>query len=78
MEKVADNMYFSISKDLGYTYKMALRQRFSSVRYGCNTKNQLTKMVLDRVLRSPYIKQADVLQCFYFEEHFSGRIETQL
>jgi maltose phosphorylase len=26
----------------------------------------------DRVLRSPYIKQADVLQCFYFfEEHFS-------
>jgi maltose phosphorylase len=26
----------------------------------------------DRVLRSPYIKQADVLQCFYFfEDHFS-------
>ena len=26
----------------------------------------------DRILRSPYIKQADVLQCFYFfEEHFS-------
>jgi maltose phosphorylase len=26
----------------------------------------------DRILRSPYIKQADVLQCFYFfEDHFS-------
>jgi maltose phosphorylase len=25
----------------------------------------------DRILRSPYIKQADVLQCFYFfEDHF--------
>lgn len=27
----------------------------------------------DRILRSPYIKQADVLQCFYFfEDHFSN------
>jgi len=26
----------------------------------------------DKILRSPYIKQADVLQCFYFfEDHFS-------
>jgi maltose phosphorylase len=34
------------------------------------TQDQLTKMVLGPVLRSPYIKQADVLQCFYFfEEH---------
>jgi len=29
-------------------------------------------MVLGQNLRSPYIKQADVLQCFYFfEDHFS-------
>jgi trehalose/maltose hydrolase-like predicted phosphorylase len=34
-------------------------------------KDQLTKMVLGPRMRSPYIKQADVLQCFYFfEEHF--------
>ena len=33
----------------------------------------------DRVLRSPYIKQADILQCFYFfEDHFSKeQLETQ-
>jgi maltose phosphorylase len=30
-KKVADNMYFPVSKDLGYTCnKMAFRQRFSS------------------------------------------------
>jgi maltose phosphorylase len=34
-------------------------------------KDQLTKMVLGPIA-FPYIKQADVLQCFYFfEEHFS-------
>jgi maltose phosphorylase len=34
--------------------------------------NQSKKWSWDRILRSPYIKQADVLQCFYFfEDHFS-------
>jgi trehalose/maltose hydrolase-like predicted phosphorylase len=44
--------------------------------------DQLTKKwSWDRVLRSPYIKQADVLQCFFIsliEDISLKRIETQL
>jgi maltose phosphorylase len=33
-----------------------------------------SKRSWDRILRSPYIKQTDVLQCFYFfEDHFRRR-----
>jgi maltose phosphorylase len=43
------------------------------------TQRPINKNGLGTVLRSPYIKQADVLQCFYFfEEFLKGRIETQL
>jgi hypothetical protein len=62
MEKGSD-MYFPVSKDLGYTCnKMAFRQ-FSSVKIWMQHKDQLTKMVLGPI-RSPYIKQADVCNAF--------------
>jgi maltose phosphorylase len=45
--KKADNMYFPVSKDLGYTCnKMAFRQRFSSSKDMDATQRPLTKMVL--------------------------------
>jgi maltose phosphorylase len=71
-KKVADNMYFPVSKDLGYTCnKMAFRQRFSSSKDMDATQRINQKWSWDRIA-FPYIKQADVLQCFYFfEEHFS-------
>jgi maltose phosphorylase len=64
-KKVADNMYFPVSKDLGYTCnKMAFRQRFSSVKIWMQHKDQLTKMVLGPRIAFPYIKQADVCNAF--------------
>lgn len=74
-KKVANNMYFPKSADLG----VFLQQdgfldkeliRVKDLELSQRPINQ--KWSWDRVLRSPYIKQADVLQCFYFfEEHFS-------
>ncbi len=72
---VADNMYFPYSEE----HQLYLQQD------GFLDKELITvtdldtsqrpinqKWSWDRILRSPYIKQADVLQCFYFfEEHFS-------
>jgi len=74
-KKVADNMYFPFSKD----EKVFLQQD------GFLDKELITVVDLpksqrpinqkwswDRILRSPYIKQADVLQGFYlFEDQFS-------
>ena len=72
---VSDNMYFPFSKELdvylqqdGFLDKELVR--VSDLDVSQRPINQ--KWSWDRILRSPYIKQADVLQCFYFfEDHFS-------
>jgi maltose phosphorylase len=74
-KKVADHMYFPYSEE----YEVFLQQdgfldkelvRVSDLDMSQRPINQ--KWSWDRILRSPYIKQADVLQCFYFfEDHFS-------
>jgi maltose phosphorylase len=74
-KKVADNMYFPISKELGvYLQQDGFLDKdlipVKDLEPSQRPINQ--KWSWDRVLRSPYIKQADVLQCFYFfEEHFT-------
>jgi maltose phosphorylase len=75
MKKVADNMYFPYSKE----HNVYLQQdgfldkdlvKVSDLDKSQRPINQ--KWSWDRILRSPYIKQADVLQGFYFfEDHFS-------
>ena len=74
-KKVSDNMYFPFSEE----YDVYLQQdgfldkdlvRVADLDKSQRPINQ--KWSWDRILRSPYIKQADVLQCFYFfEDHFS-------
>ncbi|MCF6141758.1 glycoside hydrolase family 65 protein [Flavobacterium sp. K77] len=74
-KKVADNMYFPFSEE----YNVYLQQdgfldkelvRVADLDKSQRPINQ--KWSWDRILRSPYIKQADVLQCFYFfEDHFT-------
>ena len=75
-EKVADNMYFPYSEEHcvflqqdGFLDKELVR--VSDLKKDQRPINQ--KWSWDRILRSPYIKQADVLQGFYFfEENFSS------
>ncbi len=74
-KKVADHMYFPYSEE----HKVYLQQdgfldkelvRVADLDKSQRPINQ--KWSWDRILRSPYIKQADVLQCFYFfEDDFS-------
>jgi maltose phosphorylase len=74
-KKVADNMYFPYDK----THQVYLQQdgfldkelvKVADLDSSQRPINQ--KWSWDRILRSPYIKQADVLQGFYFfEDHFS-------
>jgi maltose phosphorylase len=74
-KKVADNMYFPYSEE----HQVYLQQdgfldkelvRVADLDKSQRPINQ--KWSWDRILRSPYIKQADVLQCFYFfEDDFS-------
>ncbi|HEX9979589.1 MAG TPA: glycoside hydrolase family 65 protein [Flavobacterium sp.] len=74
-KKVADNMYFPYSEE----HQVYLQQegfldkelvKVSDLDRSQRPINQ--KWSWDRILRSPYIKQADVLQGFYFfEDHFS-------
>src|SRR6056300_711545 len=74
-EEIAENMYFpySESKEVflqqdGFLDKVL--QPVSELGHNDRPINQ--KWSWDRILRSPYIKQADVLQGFYFfEDHFS-------
>ena len=74
-KKVADNMYFPFSS----AHNVYLQQDGfldkDLVRVADLDKNQRPinqKWSWDRILRSPYIKQADVLQGFYFfEDHFT-------
>ena len=73
--KVSDNMYFPYSKE----HNVYLQQdgfldkelvKVADLDTAQRPINQ--KWSWDRILRSPYIKQADVLQGFYFfEDHFS-------
>ncbi|MCP2026783.1 maltose phosphorylase [Flavobacterium sp. HSC-32F16] len=74
-KKVADNMYFPISKELGVYLQQDgfLDKDLVPVKDLDRSQRPINqKWSWDRVLRSPYIKQADVLQCFYFfEDHFS-------
>ena len=75
MKNVADNVYLPFSKE----YNIFLQQdgfldkeliTVSNLEESQRPINQ--KWSWDRILRSPYIKQADVLQGFYFfEEDFS-------
>ena len=73
--KVADNMYFPYSEDKGVFLQQDgfLDKQLVTVSELPKAQRPINqKWSWDRILRSPYIKQADVLQCFYFfEDHFS-------
>ncbi|HWS61083.1 MAG TPA: glycoside hydrolase family 65 protein [Flavobacterium sp.] len=73
--KVANNMYFPKSEKLGIYLQQDNFLDKELVTVADLDKSQRPinqKWSWDRILRSPYIKQADVLQCFYFyEDHFS-------
>ncbi|MCL6273900.1 glycoside hydrolase family 65 protein [Muricauda sp. 2012CJ35-5] len=76
-KKVADNMFFPYSEK----YEVYLQQdgfldkelvKVQDLDKSERPVNQ--KWSWDRILRSPYIKQADVLQGFYFfEDHFTNK-----
>lgn len=74
-KKVADHMYFPFSEELNVYLQQDGFLDKELVRVADLDKSQRPinqKWSWDRILRSPYIKQADVLQCFYFfEDHFS-------
>ncbi|WP_456312829.1 glycoside hydrolase family 65 protein [Pseudomonas shirazensis] len=74
-KKVANNMYFPTSEELGIYLQQDgfLDKDLVPVKDLDRSQRPINqKWSWDRVLRSPYIKQADVLQCFYFfEDHFS-------
>ncbi len=74
-KKVANNMYFPKSEELGIYLQQDgfLDKDLVTVKDLDKSQRPINqKWSWDRVLRSPYIKQADVLQCFYFfEDHFT-------
>ena len=74
-KKVADNMYFPKSETLGIYLQQDGFLDKDLVKVADLDKSQRPinqKWSWDRVLRSPYIKQADTLQGFYFfEDHFT-------
>ncbi|WP_310377480.1 glycoside hydrolase family 65 protein [Flavobacterium sp.] len=74
-KKVSGNMYFPKSDELGIYLQQDgfLDKDLVLVKDLDKSQRPINqKWSWDRVLRSPYIKQADVLQCFYFfEEHFT-------
>ncbi len=73
--KVSGNMYFPKSEELGIYLQQDgfLDKDLVLVRDLDKSQRPINqKWSWDRILRSPYIKQADVLQGFYFfEDHFS-------
>ncbi|WP_430909204.1 glycoside hydrolase family 65 protein [Maribacter sp. 2-571] len=75
MKEVADNMYFPRSKehDVFLQQDGFLDKELITVADLDKTQRPINqKWSWDRILRSPYIKQADVLQGFYFfEDHFT-------
>lgn len=74
-KKVSGNMYFPKSEKLGVYLQQDgfLDKDLVLVKDLEKTQRPINqKWSWDRILRSPYIKQADVLQGFYFfEDHFS-------
>jgi maltose phosphorylase len=74
-KKVSENMYFPKSDELGIYLQQDgfLDKDLVLVRDLDKSQRPINqKWSWDRILRSPYIKQADVLQGFYFfEDHFS-------
>jgi len=74
-KKVADNMYFPFSEEHNVYLQQDGFLDKDLVKVADLDKSQRPinqKWSWDRILRSPYIKQADVLQGFYFfEDHFS-------
>jgi maltose phosphorylase len=75
MKKVADNMYFPFSEEHGVFLQQDgfLDKDLISVANLDKSQRPINqKWSWDRILRSPYIKQADTLQGFYFfEDHFT-------
>ncbi len=75
MKKVADNMYFPYSKEHGVYLQQDgfLDKELITVADLDKSQRPINqKWSWDRILRSPYIKQADTLQGFYFfEDHFT-------
>ena len=73
--KVSGNMYFPKSEELGIYLQQDgfLDKDLVPVKDLDKSQRPIKqKWSWDRILRSPYIKQADVLQGFYFfEDHFS-------
>ena len=74
-KKVADNMYFpySATHDIFLQQDGFLDKELITVADLPKSQRPINqKWSWDRILRSPYIKQADTLQGFYlFEDHFS-------
>ncbi|WP_276975692.1 glycoside hydrolase family 65 protein [Flavobacterium filum] len=74
-KEVADNMYFPYSEEHGVYLQQDGFLDKELVKVHDLDKSQRPinqKWSWDRILRSPYIKQADTLQGFYFfEDHFS-------
>ncbi len=74
-KKVADNMYFPFSKEHNVYLQQDsfLDKELITVANLDKSQRPINqKWSWDRILRSPYIKQADVLQGFYFfEDHFT-------
>jgi len=75
MKKVADNMYFPYSEEYGVYLQQDgfLDKELITVANLDKSQRPINqKWSWDRILRSPYIKQADILQGFYFfEDHFT-------
>lgn len=79
-KNVADNMYFPYSEEHGvYLQQDGFLDKelikVSDLDRSQRPINQ--KWSWDRILRSPYIKQADVLQGFYFFEDHFGKEELE-
>ncbi|NJM80208.1 MAG: glycoside hydrolase family 65 protein, partial [Flavobacterium sp.] len=74
-KKVADKMYFPYSEELGVYLQQDgfLDKELITVANLDKSQRPINqKWSWDRILRSPYIKQADTLQGFYFfEDHFT-------
>ena len=75
MQKVANNMYFPYSEEHGVYLQQDgfLDKELITVANLDKSQRPINqKWSWDRILRSPYIKQADTLQGFYFfEDHFT-------
>jgi len=75
MKKVADNMYFPYSEEHGVYLQQDgfLDKELITVANLDQSQRPINqRWSWDRILRSPYIKQADTLQGFYFfEDHFT-------